>query len=81
MAVSLGLEPSASGLTVQPPHPEGPDTLVDVVGIEPTLPEGAGLQSAHDPYVTRHPLERATRIALVYTAWKAALSLELSYPL
>ena len=26
------------------------------VGIEPTLPEGAGLQSAHDPYVTNHTL-------------------------
>ncbi len=27
-----------------------------MVGIEPTLPEGAGLQSAHDPYVTTQPL-------------------------
>ena len=30
--------------------------LVDVLGIEPRLPYGTGLQSVHDPYVTTHPL-------------------------
>ena len=33
-----------------------PQNLVGVVGIEPTLPEGTGLQSALDPYESTHPI-------------------------
>ena len=29
--------------------------MVDDVGNDPTLPEGTGLQSADDPYVSSHP--------------------------
>lgn len=29
--------------------------LVDMIGIEPILPCGSGLQSEHDPYVSTHP--------------------------
>lgn len=31
--------------------------MVDVVRIELTMPEGAGLQSARDPYTTIHPIK------------------------
>lgn len=49
--------------------------LVETEGIEPSLPCGTGLQSAHDPYVSTPPILRklvwTTRFELVTTRFQS----------
>ena len=45
--------------------------MVDAVGLEPTMPEAADLQSAGVTNFPTHPLERVRRIELLASAWKA----------
>ena len=38
--------------------------VVEHIGIEPMMPLGTGLQSAHDPYVTNAPMMPGVRVKL-----------------
>ena len=62
MAPVAGFEPAAFGLTVRPHHLDGPTGLnlylVDTLGIEPRMPSGTVLQTAHDPYVSMCPSDK-----------------------
>ena len=55
-------------------------TMVDAVGLEPTMPEAADLQSAGVTNFPTHPLERVRRIELLSSAWKAEVMAIIRHP-
>ena len=55
-------------------------TMVDAVGLEPTMPEAGDLQSPGVTNFPTHPLERVRRIELLSSAWKAEVMAIIRHP-